>query len=58
MKKTELLYTAIIFVATACIIMWITSWAIDVAVQRNICEHTPMNQMTGNQWHDCLELIK
>lgn len=46
-----------IFIATACIIVWVINWAID-NTKINVCEHTPMNQMTDKQWKECLEVIR
>lgn len=58
MKKSELLVTGLLFVITAIMIVWIYQAFANYLVTKQVCESTPMNQMTDKQWKDCLELLK
>lgn len=58
MKKSELFATGLLFVITAIVIVYIYQAFANYLVTRQVCETTPMNQMTDKQWQDCLELLK
>lgn len=58
MKTLERLCILAVFVATACIIVWLYQAFANYLVTKTYCEATPMNKMSDKQWSDCLELLK